>query len=411
MVNTDFAVFSKTTGAVQRGATPINQLWANTDGECKTHNDGDPVVLYDQLAKRWLLTQFIATPADNEEYGQCIAVSTTSDATGSYYLYEFHFGRTFHDYEKLGVWPDAYYMSSNEFPDGSETSSGAGAMAFERAKMLAGQPARVIYFDEAAANPPGGQYIGQLPGDLEGATAPPAGSPNLFAEVDDASTIPPTDGSDGFVLRLWKFHVDWTNPANSTFGTNGQPSYTLPVAAYVRPQCVYGYGDCVPQKGGPQGLDVLGDRLMFRMTYRNFGSYASVLLNHTVRPTAATGIRWYELRIPRAAPPRSTSRAPTRPTDDALALDGQRRPGQAGRHRRRLQRLGPERLPVGPLHRPRGRRPAGPADPGRAGRLHRHRPADRGRGPLGRLQRPDRRPERRLHVLVHAGVPRRRTRS
>ena len=302
MVNTDFAVFSKT-GQVLRGATPINQLWANTDGECKTHNNGDPVVLYDQLANRWLLTQFIAQPTATEEYGQCIAVSTTGDATGTYYLYEFHFGHTFHDYEKLGVWPDAYYMSSNEFPDGSQTSSGAGAMAFERAKMLAGQPARVVYFDEAAANPTGGQYIGQLPGDLDGSTLPPAGSPNLFAEVDDASTIPPTDGSDGFVLRLWQFHVDWANPSNSTFGNNGQPSYTLPVAPYVRPQCVYGYGDCVPQKGGPQGLDVLGDRLMFRMNYRNFGSYASVLLNHTVKADDRTGIRWYELRIPRGGAP------------------------------------------------------------------------------------------------------------
>src|SRR3954453_8409354 len=167
MVNSDFAVFSKS-GTVLRGATPINQLWANTDGECKTHNDGDPVVLYDQLANRWLLSQFIATPADNEEYGQCIAVSTTNDATGSYYLYEFHFGRTFHDYEKLGVWPDAYYMSSNEFPDGTATSAGAGpgagagAVACGGAKVPAGQPARVIYFDEAAYNPPGGQYIGQL---------------------------------------------------------------------------------------------------------------------------------------------------------------------------------------------------------------------------------------------------------
>jgi hypothetical protein len=316
-VNTDFVIYSKT-GQVLRGATPINQLWANTDGECKTHNDGDPVTLYDQLAKRWLITQFIATPADNEEYGQCIAVSTTSDATGSYYLYEFHFGRTFHDYEKLGVWPDAYYMSSNEFPDGSETSSGAGAMAFERSAMLAGKPARVIYFDEAANNPPGGQYIGQLPGDLDGSSLPPAGSPNLFAEVDDASTIPPTDGGDGFVLRLWNFHVDWANPANSTFGNNGQPSYTLPVAPYVRPQCVYGYGDCVPQKGGPQELDVLGDRLMFRMNYRNFGNYASVLLNHTVQADGITGLRWYELRIPKGGAPsvyQQGTYAPTDPTN------------------------------------------------------------------------------------------------
>jgi hypothetical protein len=299
MVNTDFAIFAKD-GAVLRGATPINQLWANTDGECRTHNDGDPVVLYDQLANRWVLSQFIATPADDEEYGQCFAVSTTGDATGSYYLYEFHFGRTFHDYEKLGVWPDAYYMSTNEFPDGMVTSAGAGAFAFERAKMLAGQPARVVYFDEAAYNPPGGQYIGQLPGDLDGKTLPPAGSPNLFAEIDDAASVPPTDGGDGFAMRLWKFHVDWANPQNSTFGDNGQPNYTLPVAAFLRPQCVYGYGDCVPQRGGPQGLDVLGDRLMFRLPYRQFGTYGSLLVNHTVKADGRTGIRWYEVRLPKS---------------------------------------------------------------------------------------------------------------
>jgi len=314
MVNSDFVVFSKA-GAVLRGATPINQLWAGTSSECASHNDGDPVVVYDQLANRWLLSEFVAQPTDTEQYAECIAVSTTSSATGSYYLYEFDFGRTFHDYPKLGVWPDAYYMSSNEFPDGSQTSAGAGAFAFERAKMLAGQPARVVYFDESAYNPAGGQYIGQLPTDLDGSTLPPAGSPNLFAEIDDASTIPPTDGGDGFVLRLWKFHVDWANPSNSTFGDNGQPSYKLPVAPYVRPQCVYGYGDCAPQKGGPQGLDILGDRLMFRMNYRNFGSYASVLLNHTVKADARSGIRWYELRIPKGGAPSIYQQGTYAPTD------------------------------------------------------------------------------------------------
>ena len=315
MVNSDFVVFSKS-GAVLRPATPINQLWAGTNSECAAHNDGDPVVVYDQLANRWVLSQFVAQPTDTEQYAECFAVSTTSSATGSYYLYEFDFGRTFHEYPKLGVWPDAYYMSSNEFPDGSQTSAGAGAFAFERAKMLAGQPARVVYFDESAYNPAGGQYIGQLPTDLDGSTLPPAGSPNLFAEIDDASTIPPTDGSDGFVLRLWKFHVDWANPSNSTFGDNGQPSYKLPVAPYVRLQCTYGYGDCAPQKGGPQQLDILGDRLMFRMNYRNFGSYASVLLNHTVKADARSGIRWYELRIPKGGDPSIYQQGTYAPTDD-----------------------------------------------------------------------------------------------
>src|SRR6184192_227411 len=102
-VNTDFAVYSKT-GAVLRTATPINELWANTNGECKTHNDGDPVVVYDQLARRWLLSQFIVA-GSGEQYGECVAVSTSSDATGSYYLYEFLFGPdVFFDYPKIGVW-------------------------------------------------------------------------------------------------------------------------------------------------------------------------------------------------------------------------------------------------------------------------------------------------------------------
>jgi hypothetical protein len=304
MVNTDFAVFSKT-GAVLKGATPFNQLWANApDSECKRHNDGDPVVVYDQLANRWLLSQFIARDDSSESYGECIAVSTSSDATGAYYLYEFLFQDvspdTFHDYPKLGVWPDGYYMSTNEFPDGQLLSSGAGAFAFERSKMIAGLPARFVYFDEAPNNPPGGQYVGQLPGDLDGKTLPPAGAPNLFAEIDDATTVPPTDGGDGFKLRLWKFHVDWATPANSTFGNNGKPNYELAVAPYVRPQCVYGYGpNCVPQKGGAQDLDTLGDRLMFRLPYRNFGKYASLVLNHSVvAGDGRVGMRWYEVRIP-----------------------------------------------------------------------------------------------------------------
>jgi hypothetical protein len=314
-VNSDFAVYSKT-GSVLRGATPINQLWAGTDSECANHNDGDPVVVYDQLAKRWLVSEFIALPKSGEQYGECIAVSTTSDATGSYYLYTFLFGSdTFYDYPKIGVWPDGYYMTANEFPTVGVTSSGAGAFVFERSQMLQGLPARYVYFDEAAHNPPGAQYIGQLPGDLEGSTLPPAGQPNLFAEVDDPSTIP-TDA--GFYMRFWKFHVDWTNPANSTFGNNGEPNYKLPVAAFVRPQCVYGYGpNCVPQKGGPQGLDVLGDRLMFRMPIRNFGRYESVALNHTVVANGTDGIRWYEVRIPKGGDPNVYQQGTYAPADSA----------------------------------------------------------------------------------------------
>jgi len=210
IVNSDFAVYSKT-GQVLRHATPINQLWSAAGGECAAHNDGDPVAVYDQFATRWLLSEFVATPAAGEDYGECVAISTTSDATGTYNLYFFDWGpNTFLDYPHIGVWPDGYYLSANEFPTGQETSSGAAAIVLERSKMLAGQPARYVWFDEAAANPVGGQYIGQLPGDVDGSKLPPAGAPNVFAEVDDPSSIPPTGTDAGFDLRLWRYHVDWS---------------------------------------------------------------------------------------------------------------------------------------------------------------------------------------------------------
>jgi hypothetical protein len=323
MVNTDFAVYSKSTGQALHGSTPVNELWAGTNTECAAHNDGDPVVVYDQFANRWVLTQFIAAPNSGESYGECVAVSTTSDATGSYYLYEFDWGQNiFLDYPKLGVWPDGYYMSANEFPSDQETSSGAAAIVLERSAMLNGQPARYVWFDESAANPPGGQYIGQLPGTADGTRPPAAGAPDIFAEVDDPTGIPPTSTSDpGFDLRVWRFHVDWSNPQASTFGQNGQPDFTLPVAPFVRPQCVYGYGDCAMQKDGAQGLDALGDRLMYRLAYRNFGDHQAVVFDQTVKVGGVLGIRWYEIRDPLNAPTiyQQSTYAPDDPVTDPLS--------------------------------------------------------------------------------------------
>jgi hypothetical protein len=315
MVNTSFAIYSKA-GAVLRLATDIDQLWAGTNSECATHNEGDPVVVYDQLANRWLLSQFIAQPASGEQYGECIALSTSGDATGTYYLYTFLFGSdVFYDYPHFGVWPDGYYMTANEFPSTSVTSAGTGAFVFERSQMLQGKPARVIFFDESQHNPPGGQYIGQLPGDLDG-SATVAGAPNFVAEVDDPSGIPPNLPDAGFDLRLWKYHVDWSNPANSTFGNNGSPNYTLPVAPFVRAQCVYGHGDCVPQKGGPEQLDVLGDRLMYRLPVRVLaGGTFSILLNHTVKSPEQAGIRWYEARVPKSGAASIYQQGTYAPTD------------------------------------------------------------------------------------------------
>ena len=320
-VNSDFAIYSKT-GAALRHATPIDALWSGTNSECAVHNDGDPVVLYDQYADRWLISEFVARPNSGESYAECIALSTTGDATGTYNLYEFDWGpNMFLDYPHIGVWPDGYYMSANEFPTGQETSAGAAAIVFERSAMLAGRPARYVWFDESAANPIGGQYIGQLAGTADGSRQPPAGAPDVFAEVDDPTGIPPTGTDPGFDLRLWKFHVDWSNPQASTFGNNGAPSETIPVAPFVRPQCTYGYGDCALQKGGAQGLDALGDRLMFRLAYRNFGDHQSLVLNQTVKVGTVLGIRWYEVRDPLGSPTiyQQGTYAPDDPVTDPLS--------------------------------------------------------------------------------------------
>jgi hypothetical protein len=283
MVNSSYSVYNKT-GTRLVGPVDINALWSNLPGQCKNNNDGDPVVVYDRLADRWVLSQFaVAGP-----YDECVAVSTSSDPTGSFYVYDFRLSDTvFHDYPKLGVWPDAYYMTTNEFPPNAELSEGYGAFALERDKMLLGNPARLVFFDLGVINT---MFASALPSDVDG-PPPPLGSPNYFVEVDDEVFIPPTDA-----MRIWKFHVDWSNPANSTFGNNGQPSFVLTVHDFTPQECLLSVGTCIQQLESPYQLDALGDRIMFRLAYRNFGDHEAFVVNHSVIADARVGIRWYEVR-------------------------------------------------------------------------------------------------------------------
>src|SRR5436190_14918201 len=105
-----------------------NVVWQGFGGRCQSDNDGDPIVQYDQLADRWILTQFAvsATP-----YTQCVAVSTGPDPTGTYNRYSYSFNRDFNDYPKLSVWPDAYYITYNMFKNG-RSFSGSKVCALER---------------------------------------------------------------------------------------------------------------------------------------------------------------------------------------------------------------------------------------------------------------------------------------
>jgi len=271
-VNTSFAVFNKTTGALIAGPTAGNTLWSGFGGGCQTNNDGDPIVLYDKIANRWVFSQFSVSTTP---YLQCIAVSTTSDATGTYNRYSFQYSN-FDDYPKMGVWPDAYYETFNMFAGGT-TFVGADACAYNRNAMLAGSAATQVCFQQ------GTSVGGLLPSDLDGATLPPNGSPDYMLYF----------GTNN--LNLFKFHVDFTTPSNSTF----TGPTVINVAAFS-PLC--GGGTCVPQPGTSQQLDSLADRLMYRLAYRNFGTHESLVTNHSVVAGSGGGIRWYEIQNPSGTP-------------------------------------------------------------------------------------------------------------
>jgi len=289
-VNLHFEIFART-GASLMGPSAGNTLWSGFGGLCESTNQGDPVVRYDRMADRWIFTQFAFTVKGGNlkaPFIQCFAVSTTGDPTGSYYRYAWTISSTyFPDYPKLAVWPDAYYMTVNFFS--GNTFVGGGALAFDRSKMLAGQAATALGF-----GPLGSAYGGLLPSDLDGSILPPSGSPNYFGAVDTAS------GSSGSTFQIWKFHVDFITPTNSTFGTASQtPNFNLPVDTYFWNMCG-GLRSCIQQPGTSQGLDALSDRLMNRLQYRRFADgHESLVANHTVGVGSSGNqgaVRWYEIR-------------------------------------------------------------------------------------------------------------------
>lgn len=286
-VNESFAVFNKSTGSLEYGPANGNTLWQSLGGRCAASTQLDESAQFDKLANRWVMLM----PIFADPTYLCVAVSTTSDATNSSWnLYAFELPisslcgcRVMPDYPKLGVWSDAYYVTFNQ---GLNLNfEGASACALNRSAMLNGTAATMQCFANVSTS-----YGALLPGDLDGTTAPPTGSPDYFANFDQ------NDQS----LDIWQFHVNWTTPSQSTF--TGPTN--IPVAAFTEPcgetvtELNYTTGACVPQSGTSEMLDSYGDRLMYRLAYRNFGSYASLVMNHTVNTGSGsqTGIRWYELR-------------------------------------------------------------------------------------------------------------------
>jgi hypothetical protein len=279
-VNVAYSVYDKTTGTQLMAPTNIQTLYTPLGGQCAKGNLSDPIATYDKAAGRWLITMIAFNNAFTIN-DACVAISTSSDATGTFHLYQFAYGKTLPDYPKLGVWPDAYYLTTNSFSL-SGAFTGAETCALDRTNMLAGNTAKMICFKRGTAD------FSLMPADLDGATAPPAGSPNYQLELATSTT-----------LKLFKFDADFIAPAKSTFSG---PT-TLTVAAYTDACATT---SCIPEPSPGEKLDALGDRLMYRLAYRNFGTHEALVATHSIKGSgtgkAVSAVRWYEFRSPGSSP-------------------------------------------------------------------------------------------------------------
>lgn len=270
-VNADIAVFDKKTGAVLAGfPRKANSVFAGFGGLCETTNAGDGLVKYDRISNRWIISQFANTGDAADGFFQCVAVSKTADATGVYYRYAFQFN-DFNDYPKLGVWADAYYLTANMY---GLNYLGPMICALDKKSMQVGAHAATQCVQLEPT------YRTTLPADADGLRPVPAKAPGLFTSMNNFDS-----------LYVWKFFVDWTDELKSRLiGPT-----TLTVANFTF--ACFG-GACIEQPQTTTVLESVSDRLMYRLAYRQFPTYGSMVVNHSIRgPNSDSAIRWYELRI------------------------------------------------------------------------------------------------------------------
>ena len=280
-LNTRWAIFDRVTGARLTASAAGNTFWAGFGGACQTSNSGDPIALWDDRARRWVMSQFTTGATAS----QCFAISTTEDPLGTYYRYSYAWGgNVFGDYPHIGIWTDAsgkqdaYTMVTHEFAaTGTSTFFGAAFTAFDRDKMLTGQPAAMVRIG-------GHDAYGALPLHMEGQYAAPAGACPVYVHFD-ATTAD---------YLFWDICLDWTTPANSA---------ETPIQHVAANMAFTSNSNLVPQPGTTTQLDTFGANVMYRASARAFppGSphAMSMVLNHEVEAGAGqSGIRWvnFDLR-------------------------------------------------------------------------------------------------------------------
>jgi hypothetical protein len=292
MINLALAVYDKQ-GNVLLGPLSIGAVWDGFAVADCTDPSGDPIVLHDQLTDRWLLSQFTTR---DPIYYNCVAISATNDPTGAYYRYAFTSGEYFPDYPKYGVWTNSYLLTSRDFGPAGEY--GISVYALEKNKMIAGNPkARAVqFFLDSAVVPLELMGDGLLPADIDGTRRPRDGAPApIVGTQDDDSDY----GATFDALNVFELSVQWKNTPVASLALSAQ----IPVAAFdsIFP-CAPTSRDCIPQPGitdPTQYLDILSyrQRATFRLAYRNFGEYESLVTSQSVEALPGmAGVRWYEIR-------------------------------------------------------------------------------------------------------------------
>ncbi len=310
LINLVLGVYDKQ-GNLLLGPVAIGALWDGFAIEDCTDPSGDRIVLYDQLADRWLLSQFTTR---GPKYYNCVAISQTGDPTGAYYRYAFVTqddpelpgGTFFPDYPKYGVWTNSYLLTTRDF--GDVTGYGVSVYALEKNKMLAGNPSVQVvqFFLDAKVVPIYLMGDGLLPADIDGKRRPidGAAAPIVGTMDNDAPY-----GATYDALNIFELRVKWKGPqTTASLALAAQ----LPVASFdsIFP-CAPTSRDCLPQPGitnPSQYLDILSyrQRPTWRLAYRNFGTYEALVTNQSVEALpGVAGVRWYEIR--RSSNPKPTT--------------------------------------------------------------------------------------------------------
>ncbi len=290
VVNNSVAVFDKSLNPLV--SVSIDEILGQLGGDCATGApEGHPIAQYDRTAGQWLIAENVVS-AEPYSGTACIAVSTSSDATGNYYGYEFSLGDGYPDLSKWSAMPSGFFQSNDNFGADGVTYQGAYECAYDRVTMEAGGDAAQVCFLLTPAD------FALLPADLDSAQPPPLGQDEFLFSLWDSSD-----------LSLYSFHTDWSNP-NNAFMTGSGGSQLFPVPAFT-PACNGQYlGACVPQLGNPDLLDVLGDRLLYRVAYYDDVPvrvpvsavpvhFQHWLIAHDVTASGGnTAERWYEVFAP-----------------------------------------------------------------------------------------------------------------